>query len=133
MNTLSRERRENDECKISSQIKDIEVIADIHVASWKTTYKGIVPKDYLASLKVEDRQKMWTRVLSTDSHPTTVLVIEEDDKIFGFAAVGKERTGKFKDIDGELYAIYLYENSQRKGGGKQLVGMAAEVLKEKGF
>ncbi|MFV8829304.1 N-acetyltransferase family protein [Alkalihalobacterium sp. APHAB7] len=115
-----------------AQFKDVQVIADIHVASWKTTYKGIVSEEYLDSLKVEDRQEMWKRVLSTENHPTTVLVIEEDDKVFGFAAVGKERTGNFPGIDGELFAIYLYENAQRKGGGKQLVGKAAEVLKDNG-
>ncbi|MEB1809435.1 MAG: GNAT family N-acetyltransferase [Bacillaceae bacterium] len=114
-------------------LKDVQVIADIHVASWKTTYKGIVSEEYLDSLKVEDRQEMWKRVLSTENHPTTVFVIEEEDTVFGFAAVGKERTGKFPEIDGELYAIYLYENAQRKGGGKQLVAKAAEVLKEKGY
>ncbi|WP_078427051.1 GNAT family N-acetyltransferase [Alkalihalobacterium alkalinitrilicum] len=116
-----------------AEMKDVNVIAEVHVQSWKTTYKGIVSDSYLSSLRVEDRKEMWNRVLSTKNHPTVVIVIEEDGEVFGFAAVGKEGTGKFAGIDGELYAIYLFETHQRKGGGKQLVAKAARVLKKQGY
>jgi GNAT superfamily N-acetyltransferase len=41
-------------------------------------------------------------------------VVTPEDKIVGFASVGEERTGIY---GGELYAIYLFHEYQRKGIG----------------
>ena len=48
-----REAREGDEL----------AIAEAHVASWKTTYAGLLPKEFLDSLSVENRKKMWAGTL----------------------------------------------------------------------
>ena len=39
--------------------EDAAVIAQAHLASWKTTYPGIIPQEYIDGLKVEDGVSRW--------------------------------------------------------------------------
>jgi len=50
----------------------------------------------------------------------------------GFVSGGKERTGQL-GCDGELYAIYLRPEAQRKGLGALLVRQFAHELVARGF
>ena len=108
---------------------DADGIARVHVDSWKTTYKDIVPESYLQQLSYEQRTENWRRGIGK-----SVLYVAEDDsgRIVGFATGGKERTGKY-DADGELYAIYLLKEVQGQGIGKQLASRIAQNLQEQGF
>jgi hypothetical protein len=36
---------------------DAAAIAKVHVDSWRTTYKSIVPDDFLANLSYEEHEK----------------------------------------------------------------------------
>ena len=38
-------------------IKDIHDIAKVHVDSWNTTYKNIVPEEYLKSRTYKDQEE----------------------------------------------------------------------------
>src|SRR4051812_34644984 len=40
---------------------DAPTIASVHVASWKTTYPGIVKQAYIDALSVEERTRAWGR------------------------------------------------------------------------
>ncbi|WP_083573597.1 hypothetical protein [Rossellomorea aquimaris] len=82
--------------------KDAEGIANVHINSWKTTYKGIVSGDYLDALNVEERRERWEGILA-GPHQTYVCVLHTG-RIAGFVSIGRERD---KLYDGELYAIYL--------------------------
>ena len=44
---------------------DALAIAQVQVDSWRTTYAGIVPADYLASLSYEQQGKFWGHIIST--------------------------------------------------------------------
>jgi hypothetical protein len=44
---------------------DARGIAAVHVASWRTTYRGIVPADYLAGLSADAREHSWRRQLAS--------------------------------------------------------------------
>src|SRR5437879_13119833 len=43
---------------------DAPAVSRVHVDSWRTTYRGIVPDDYLARLSYERRTNIWMRILS---------------------------------------------------------------------
>ncbi|KYD10308.1 GNAT family N-acetyltransferase [Caldibacillus debilis] len=109
---------------------DAKGIARVHVDSWRTTYAGIVPDGYLQRLSYESREKLWQAEIARSA----VFVAEnEQAQIIGFASGGKERTGKYPGYEGELYAIYLLKEHQRKGIGKKLVRAVAEDLLRQGF
>ena len=109
---------------------DAEAIARVHVESWKTTYAGIVPDAYLASLSVETRSVHWKEELAKSA--STVFVAEDDAGIFGFVSGGKLRN-PVADYDGEIYAIYLLQDRQRRGAGRALTTALAHALRSDGL
>jgi GNAT superfamily N-acetyltransferase len=115
-----------------SQVEDSLGIAQVHVASWRTTYKGIMPDDLLASQSVERREAVWRSMLSNSASQTFIFVAEMDGKVVGFAAAGPER-GNHPVYKGELYAIYLLADYQGQGIGRALVTEVAGKLIERGF
>jgi GNAT superfamily N-acetyltransferase len=101
-------------------VHDAAAIATVHVESWRTTYRGIVPAEFLARLSSAQRQQFWRQVLTDPDSRTRVYVAEDErGQIVGFAAGGPERSGD-PVYTGELYAIYLYAQHQGQGIGRQL-------------
>lgn len=108
---------------------DARAIAEVQVESWRTTYHDIVPQSFLDGLSVQDRMKVWEKVM--DAH--FVFVAEnEQGEIIGFASGGIERTKDYPEYTGELYAIYLLEQTQKKGIGQQLFTHVVSTLQEEG-
>ncbi|MDL4842501.1 GNAT family N-acetyltransferase [Aquibacillus sp. LR5S19] len=107
--------------------EDSKGVAKVQVDSWKTTYKNIVPDEYLNKMTYESREQKWKDIISDQ----TIFIAETDDgEIIGFSNGGKERTGKYPNYNGELYAIYILEAHQRKGLGKLLLEPIIEDLKQ---
>lgn len=107
---------------------DALAIACVHVGSWRTTYRGIVPDDVLANLSVERREWHWAGRLSAPDRLDFVYVATDDaGMIIGFASGGPEREGD-PVYTGELYALYLLAGWQGAGIGRQLARMIAERL-----
>jgi L-amino acid N-acyltransferase YncA len=114
-------------------VADVAAIARVHVESWRTTYKGIVPDDFLANLTYEQREPLWRQVLSESAGLSLVYVAEDaDGQIVGFASGGPERSGDTV-YAGELYAIYLLDDWKRRGIGRQLTVTLVTQLVQAGF
>lgn len=112
--------------------QDAAVIAKVHVDSWRTTYKGIVPDNYLEQLSYERRGAMWTHVI-TNQPENPVFVAEDDDRgVVGFANGGKERSGN-PSYQAELYALYIFKEFQGSGIGRALISSVVSQLKENGY
>jgi GNAT superfamily N-acetyltransferase len=109
--------------------RDAGAIAHVHVASWQTTYAGIVPEAYLASLKETERETSWREWMTLD---VDVFVAEVEGEVVGFVGGGAIRE-PVEGFDAELYAIYLLRDAQRLGIGIALLRRLAGSLKERGF
>ena len=97
---------------------DARGIAKVQVDSWRTTYKNIIPDVYLQQMTYESRETTWKNIISEQA----VFVAEtEAGEIIGFSNGGSERSGNYPDYQGELYAIYILEQFQRRGIGKLLL------------
>ncbi len=108
-------------------------IAEVHVASWRSTYKGIVSEATLASLDVDARAQVWSNIIVDLESTTRIFIaLEETDQVIGFAASGPVRSEDLQS-DSELYAIYLNPRIQRNGVGSALVLETARYLKSSGF
>lgn len=103
-------------------------IAKVQVDTWKTTYKNIVPNNFLNQMTYESREKQWEQVMNV--HPVFVAETETGE-IIGFANGGAERTGDYPDYTGELYALYILEAYQKRGVGKLLLkSVVAELIQK---
>lgn len=97
--------------------QDAVAIAHVHVESWRTTYAGIVPEEYLATLNEAERVPQWREWLTRDIR---TYVADLDGKIVGFISGGAIREPVLT-YDAELYAIYLLQSAQRQGIGTALL------------
>jgi GNAT superfamily N-acetyltransferase len=113
----------------AARIEDADRIAYVQVESWKTTYRGIVPETYLASLSLHSRTDSWKEQLNGG---TLILVAEDEARVFGFVSGGALRD-LIPGYDAELYAIYLLQQKQRQGVGRTLVRKLAEALRGRGY
>jgi len=112
----------------SAEVFDAEAIARVHVATWRTTYRGLLPDEYLASLDEVGYTQRWRRTLA-DSTGSRVYVAESAQGVIGFASGGRERAGE-AGYSGELYAIYVLQEAQGHGHGRRLVQAVVGGLRE---
>src|SRR5699024_9320872 len=115
-----------------ADLKDALGVAKVQVDGWRTTYKNIVPDQYLKQMTYKDREKRWIDIIS-NSDQAVFVAEDESGKIIGFSSGGDERTGKYPQYPGELYAIYILAEHQRRGMGKKLFNSVVESLKQKGI
>jgi ribosomal protein S18 acetylase RimI-like enzyme len=105
-----------------ASLKDISAIAQVHVNTWRTTYRGIIPDDYLAQLSYEKRERGWMEIFSSAKDMGNFTYVAEDasEEIVGFVNGGVERTGNLI-YKGELNAIYILKAHQNQGIGRRLL------------
>lgn len=111
-------------------VADCSEVARVHVQSWKQSFAGIVPQTFLDKMSVEKRANAFEQGFSADSYKMYVAEVPEFG-VVGFADFGEPR----EDIDayeGELYAIYLLPEYQRKGIGERLFNLGVEFFVEGG-
>jgi ribosomal protein S18 acetylase RimI-like enzyme len=113
-----------------AELDDAAGIARVHVATWRSAYRGLLPDDFLASLSEANYTERWRRVIGEGL--SRVFVVDETEGIAGFASGGRERAGE-TGFAGELYALYVLEDVQRRGHGRELVRAVAGALREMGL
>jgi GNAT superfamily N-acetyltransferase len=115
-------------------VHDARAIADVHVESWKSTYRGIFPDALLNELSVEKRESFWRESLAAPEPPSAITMVgcHTGGNVVAFISGGNERTGQL-GCDGEIYAIYLRSEAQRKGLGTLLVRQFVHELDLRGF
>ncbi|KOP80620.1 GNAT family acetyltransferase [Lysinibacillus sp. FJAT-14745] len=114
-----------------ANIKDAQGIGKVHVDSWRTTYKGILPDDFLNNLSYEQRTELWKRNISDATN--YVLVAEnEQGEIIGFATGGTRKTNSAPNAT-DLTSIYLLEEYQGTGIGKHLLKEIFTYFKQQGY
>jgi GNAT superfamily N-acetyltransferase len=111
-------------------VEDAAAVARVHVATWRSAYRGILPDDLLASLSESAYKERWTRIFSEGSH--LAYVAEESDRVVGLASAGRDRADETL-FGGELYAIYVLKGVQGRGHGRALVRAVVEGLRGLGL
>ena len=110
--------------------KDLNGIIKIHIDTWKTSYKGVVPDDYIQAFEMKTRDKNWQKLLLKMIEEQIFYLAEnEEDKLIGFAIGGLERSNN-PNYKGELMGIYIIKEYQRQGIGKVLVKKIVQGLIE---
>ena len=111
-------------------IDDAAAIARVHVVTWRSAYRGLLPADFLDALSEERYEERWRRTI--DDGNSAVFVGEDDHGVVAFASGGRERAGE-DGFGGELYAIYVLPDAQGRGHGRGLVRAVAAGLGKMGL
>jgi len=108
-------------------------LARVRVNGWRTTYRGIVPADYL--LHVSSGSIEWAETVRTaiGRNELKGLVATVEEEIVGFILFGEERTGAYPLHKNEVYAIYILEGHQGLGIGSRLLERAVHSMCEAGL
>jgi ribosomal protein S18 acetylase RimI-like enzyme len=116
---------------------DAHGLARMHVASWRETYTGILPDKMLSSLSVEARAVRWADILREPGteRSAVVYLAEHEGTIIGLGSCGAQRTEnlKHKGYDGEVTAIYVLREFQKRKIGTRLFRAMSLDLKRRGF
>jgi ribosomal protein S18 acetylase RimI-like enzyme len=111
--------------------EDAAGLARVQVATWRTTYGGIVPESFLAEMDAGKLAQRWTGQWADVAKHIFVAIDEGEGEdagsVCGFACGGKIRV-PVEGFDGELYAIYLLKDWQGLGVGRRLLAALAESL-----
>ena len=110
---------------------DARAIAAVHVASWRSAYRDLLPEQVLAGLSIEEREQMWRDGLAGEE-PGSALVAEDARQIIGFVGFGPSRDDDAPDYLGEVYALYVLPERWRSGLGRRLLEEAERSLREAG-
>ncbi len=118
----------------SATADDAPGIARVHVDTWRTAYRGIVPDGFLDNLSYQGRESRWHDILSGSETDNSFVYVaaNEAGEIVGFASGGPAEE-KEEQFQGELRAIYVLEETQGQGIGKRLVQAVAQRLASMGM
>ncbi|QFP78010.1 GNAT family N-acetyltransferase [Deinococcus sp. AJ005] len=112
---------------------DTPAIAHIHVTSWRETYAGLMPDDFLDRMTNEETQRRreggWERTISQKLE--TVLVAEQDGVMVAFGSAGPARD--HPGYEAELMTLYALKSAQGRGLGRALFTEIVQQLRADGF
>ena len=105
---------------------DAAGIANLHAGSWRRTYVGIMPSEFLAGPVDADRAGLWTVRLSEARNRWHVTVAVDDssagelEQLAGFVALAPDEAGDGVLLDN----LHVAPDQQGKGVGGQLLHAA---------
>ncbi|HEU5351488.1 MAG TPA: GNAT family N-acetyltransferase [Terracidiphilus sp.] len=111
--------------------RDAMAVARVHVRAWQAAYRGLLPEEYLAGLRAEDRAARYEFATTDAAKPWTLAAVE-GDAIVGFATTSPSRDADRTDY-GEVGALYVDPERWGCGVGRVLMAAAREQLAGQGF
>ena len=111
--------------------EDSQRIAEIHVFSYRTAFRGILRDKYLfLNLKVENEGIKYKSAI--ENNKIELYVYEEDEIVKGFITIGKCRDEDKKDSF-ELWGIYVEPLMMNIGIGTKLLEYCEKIAVEQKY
>lgn len=108
-------------------LEDADAIARVHALSWQSTYRGIVPDEFLDDIDVAVWAERHRRNMAEDPVDFVSHVAEAHGEIVGWALGGPNRDDSL-EYASELFTIYLHPDYLRRGIGRRLMAAVAGSL-----
>lgn len=112
--------------------EDAKGIVEVNTYTWLTTYKGLMPDKLLEDRLKNMEERVPVVANNIKEKKSNIYVAENDKRIVGIMSCGKSSSDKYKD-SGEIYTLYVLEEYQGLGIGKELFLKALEDLISKGY
>ena len=107
-------------------LRDVEKIVQIHVTTWKISYRGYIKDSILDSSHFDVSEKRIEK-MKIPVEKGLVFVVEDAGEIKGFLGLDD-----FKIPLAEIKVFYISPQSQHKGYGKKLLDTVKADLKSQG-
>ncbi len=118
---------------------DAPGIARVHVETWRSTYAGLLPTQYLVGLSSARQAASWSQLLQQPAERRgTFVAIERELGVVGFVSVGKVRKIPVTPDDdwagaGEVFTLYVQPDHQNAGIGRRLLAAGFSELAQRGL
>ncbi|MFN2227037.1 MAG: GNAT family N-acetyltransferase [Anaerolineae bacterium] len=122
--------------KTGIRIREVEMsdaagIARVHVAAWRSAYRGLLPDSTLDRLSVEETEEHWRQRLADPWGD--LLVLTRGEQIVAFVGYGPTHDeGADAEKVGEIYVLYVAPDEWRRGHGMALTQAALDDLRAGG-
>ncbi len=112
---------------------DAARIADIHVESWRNTYRGIMPDSFLDGMSTARSRIGWDNTLASLTGGSKVFVHEDEAAVVNaFVHFGPGRDSAMP-FPCEIYAIYVDLPGRGRGTGTKLLDACAKAAAAAGW
>jgi len=106
-------------------------LARVQVDSYRTAYAGLLPAAYLAQFSYEEQEQDWRDLLGRPMDDVLLVAETGNGLVVGYA-LGRARPAGEPRHAGELVALHVRREFQRRGIGRRLVSELARALGEDG-
>ena len=112
-------------------------IASIHVTTWKSAYRGLLPDAILDSLSITESAAQWAQCIQRGQG--CLFVCEREGIVVGFIFCDAYRNGSLgcdssqQGELAELYTLYVSPEEQGKGVGTRLFHRSISWLTAAGY
>jgi GNAT superfamily N-acetyltransferase len=114
-----------------AKIDDSPAIAEVHVRTWRSAYKNILPDELLNNLSIEKRTEAWKNGFEAADNGTAIVAELPDAGIVGWAHFSKSRDDDNGRCSvGEITGIYILSEYWRQGIGRGLFSYALAELRK---
>ncbi len=107
---------------------DAAAIARVYVDSWRESYQGELPAQYLAKLSYETFEHHWRRTFAARGWAFVAAV---EGEIVGIASGGRARRQQL--AGGEIYVLYVLRRHHGRGIGRSLFDACHFELARRGL
>jgi ribosomal protein S18 acetylase RimI-like enzyme len=111
--------------------RDALELAAVHIGSWQVAYRGLVPKEFLDALNVEERASRY-RFGAGGSDEPEMWLAAQDNVVAGLVVVGRSRD-EDQNSAGEVWSLYVAPSNWRSGIGSRLLGTGEDLLAQRGY
>ena len=108
---------------------DSKDLIEVNINTWNTTYKGIIPDEYLKH-RVDTIEEEIKKCEDTIEQQDNTYVAVLDGKIVGVMNYGSSRIENFKNY-GEVYSLYVLKDYQRIEYRKKIIASRFQIFKTK--
>ena len=112
---------------------DLDALAELHAWSWRVTYGPLLTDAERALLTVEERRRLWERVLSAPAPREGSWVAELDARVVGLVFGGRSHDADATPEIGEIHAIHVEPGLHGHGIGGRLLAAGVADLRAAGF
>jgi ribosomal protein S18 acetylase RimI-like enzyme len=103
-------------------------LAQVHVQSWRESYRGMLPQVYLDRMSVVAHARRWRARLMRLNEVT--LAAETREGLVAYASGDWARSGR--PAEAEIATLYVLKRAQRVGLGRRLMTDVARTLAARG-